>query len=122
MKISFDFDGTLTDPKIREVAISLLDKHEVFILTSRFSDTMEDVFGLAGRMGLKRENIFCTNLKDKGDWLVENDLQFDIHFDDDYFQVDSINNKTRTLAVLVDLTLHPNNIEITEGGLIIPKS
>lgn len=122
MKISFDFDGTLTDSKIREVAKSLLDKHEVFILTSRFSDMMGDIFYLANKIGIKRENVLCTNLKDKGDYLLENNLQFDIHFDDDYFEVDSINNKTGTIAVLVDLTLHPNNIRLTEGGLIVPKN
>ena len=35
MRISFDFDGTLTEPKIRILAKSLLDNNEVFILTFR---------------------------------------------------------------------------------------
>ncbi|MDQ7818657.1 MAG: hypothetical protein RDU14_16650 [Melioribacteraceae bacterium] len=122
MKISFDYDGTFTDPKIREIAKSLLDKHEVFILTCRFGDNMREVYLLAEKVGIKRENVLCTNLKDKGDYILENNLQFDIHFDDDYFDVDSINNKTKTSAFLVDLTLHPNNTRITDGGLIVPKN
>jgi len=37
MKISFDFDGTLADGKIQDLAKSLVDAgHDVWILTARW--------------------------------------------------------------------------------------
>ena len=39
--------------------------------------------------------------------LLEHNLEFDLHFDDDFYEVESINSKTDTIAILVELDLHP---------------
>lgn len=107
-KISFDFDGTLTEQAMRTLATNLLKSGvQVFIITSRWSDCMKDVYELGERLKIKRENIFATDCKDKADFILENNLEIDIHFDDDFFEIDSINRKTKTMGVLINLDLHP---------------
>lgn len=107
-KISFDFDGTLTEQAMRTLATNLLKGGvQVFIITSRWSDCMKDVYELGERLKIKKENIFATNCKDKADFILENNLEIDIHFDDDFFEIDSINRKTKTMGVLINLDLHP---------------
>jgi len=109
-KISFDFDGTLTQKTMRDLATNLLKSGvQVYIITSRWSDCMKDVYELAKKIGIKTDNVYATNNKDKGDFILKNALDIDIHFDDDFFDIDSINRKTKTMGVLIALDLHPTN-------------
>ena len=100
MKISFDFDGTLTEPKIRELCRSLMVSNDVYIITSRFASTGQDVLDLAKSLGISSERVFFMNGKEKSEFL-KNNLLIDIHFDDDPFEAEQINKNTNILCLLV---------------------
>ena len=112
MKVSFDFDGTLTVDKFQLLArVLLIGGTDVYILTNRFSSDMKEVYDLGESLGIKRENIFNTDNVNKFLFIQKNNLKFDLHFDDDYFDVDGINNHTDTIAVLISLASYPLDYE-----------
>ena len=97
MKISFDFDCTLTNNKISEVAKALIDVgHYVRITTSRRKEKNDDLLLKAKELGIS--DIVFTEGKDKFSFLNE----FDIHFDDDNYEVMLINTRTKCKAILVE--------------------
>jgi len=94
MKVSFDFDSTLSEEEMQELAIKFIESGaEVFITTSRtdayeglrFSNT--DLFEVSDKIGIKRENIKFTRHEDKHTFVKN----YDIHFDDDEVEIDNIN-------------------------------
>lgn len=93
MKISFDYDGTLSEAQMQRLAKRFIESgHEVWITTSRAlrGRLMElhnvDVFELAKNLGIKRQIQF-TNYEEKYKFLED----FDIHFDDSKAEVNLIN-------------------------------
>ena len=106
MKISFDFDSTLSTRKMQSIADDFISRgHEVHIVTSRFDKnntviyTNEDLFKIADKVGISRENITFTNQNDKVGYLEG----FDIHFDDDEYEIDLITrSKIRCLGILIN--------------------
>lgn len=94
LKISFDFDQTLSELPMQELAKKYLQLGaEVYITTSRTEhlDGLQydnsDVFEVAEKLGIKRENITFTNYDDKYKFVKE----YDVHFDDDEQEVALIN-------------------------------
>jgi hypothetical protein len=95
MKISFDFDSTLSRKDIQEMAkIFIKSGHDVFITTSRpeFVDPKvgwnnDILFEIADSVGIKQERIRFTSYVDKFEFLED----FDIHFDDDIIEIELIN-------------------------------
>ena len=92
MKISFDYDHCLTQKRIQEAAITLVNKgYEVWIVTSRFDNlkrleypdlkTNEDVFETAKQLKIPTHRIGFTNQEPK--WISLNKGKFSIHIDDD---------------------------------------
>ena len=79
MKVSFDFDGTLSRKDVQVFAKDLVNEgHEVWIVTSRFSDEAakkdnwhwilgqnQKLFDVAQECGIKKENIQFTCMKSK---------------------------------------------------------
>ena len=92
LKVSFDFDGTLSQDSIQEFAKHLLAVgDEVWVVTSRVSNPEKwnlDLFSVAEDVGISRNNIFFTEGDYKWKFLDTHD--FDIHFDDDYMEVNNI--------------------------------
>ncbi len=98
-KISFDFDGTLTRKDIHAFAKEMvLAGHEVWIVTSRFSDEKgmaknwnwikgqnEKVFAAAEDIGIPKERIIFTNMTPKIDFLKGK--RFALHLDDDEIEL-----------------------------------
>ena len=107
--LSFDYDDTLSRPKVQEYAKELIKKgYDVHILTFRYEDPKnykfnanhKDLFKVADRLGIKRENIHFTNYTDKGDWLSDHpELNFLWHLDDDVNQLDNIRNVTTIIPI-----------------------
>ncbi len=115
MKVSFDFDGTLSRKDVQKYAKSLVSKgYDVWIVTSRFDDETamsknwhwiegqnKTLFNVADECGIKKENIHftcgeskCVFLKDKG---------FLFHLDDDDFELmDIFESKEKCRAIHVD--------------------
>jgi uncharacterized HAD superfamily protein len=97
MRISFDFDGTLTQPFIQHIAQLLNNAgHDIYLITSRCSDenmrlyyeqgynasfmNNKDLFSIAEQLKIPKDHIIFTNLEWKGETLEE--FKIDIHFDD----------------------------------------
>jgi len=94
-KISFDFDGTLARKDIHAFAKEIAQAgHEVWIVTSRFSDEEgiaknwnwipgqnEKVFAAAKDIGIPESRIVFTNMTPKIEFLQGKG--FDLHLDDD---------------------------------------
>jgi hypothetical protein len=95
MKVSFDFDHTLSRKDVQTFAKELVSEgHEVWIVTSRFSDEAakekkwhwiegqnQKLFDVAEECGIKKENIQFTCMESKSIFLEGKDFVF--HLDDD---------------------------------------
>lgn len=121
MKVSFDFDDTLQLPIIQKIAerhISAGD--DVHIITTRHPkqnikdpdipylatstwishlNKNEDLFRVAERLGIPKDNICFTKSQDKVHFLKT----FDIHYDDDEYEIDLITrSELKCLGILVN--------------------
>ena len=99
MKVSFDFDSTLSRKDVQLFAKELVDKGlEVWIVTSRFDDESamqknwhwvkgqnEKVFDVAELCGINKDNIYFTNMESKSIFLKGKEFIF--HLDDDEFEL-----------------------------------
>lgn len=94
-QISFDFDGTLTIPKIQEYAKKFIEQGwEVFILTSRYDEmhkhlfpnnpTNQEVYDMADNLGVPYHHIIFTNMQLKMELLK--DSRVEIHLDNAAFE------------------------------------
>ncbi len=95
MKVSFDFDGTLSRPDVQAYAKELIERGiEVIVTTSRYNEekkhlyrsnpTNDDMYAVTDNLGIKRENVHFTNMEDKVDYLQE-DVAW--HLDDDEYEL-----------------------------------
>lgn len=90
MKISFDYDCTLTQKRIQLTAKKFIDSgHDVWITTSREDDENGDprwnqeVYEIAESLNIPKTNIQFTNGADKWVYL----MGFDLHFDDSEHEI-----------------------------------
>ena len=95
MKVSFDFDGTLSRKDVQELAKELIRSgYEVWIVTSRIATEPalakgwwwierqnQELYDVAEIVGIKRENIVFTEFVDKIEFLKGKEFIF--HIDDD---------------------------------------
>jgi len=114
IKVSFDFDGTLSASNdVREYAKLLVDSgYDVYIITRRFDSidkyteelikewNIQDVnlehnflFKVADDLGIKKENIKFLNLSPKFKFFSEN-KDFAFHLDNDLSECLEINNNS----------------------------
>ena len=100
IKISFDYDGTLTQKFVQEIAKELIaSNYEVHLLTSRFGNMQrlkypnlqsnEQLFRVAEEVGIPQHRISFTNQMPK--WMVLNEGGIHIHLDDDKVEIDALN-------------------------------
>lgn len=117
MRISFDFDSTLSRLDIQEIADDFINRgHDVHVTTSRHSiwkwgginETFNnDLFEITDKLGILKENIHFTNMEPKVDFLKG----FDMHFDDDEVEIDLINrSKIDCLGILINYKSYKINI------------
>ena len=106
MKISFDFDSTLSKPSVQEYAKKLIDAgHEVCIITTRYEDVNRywftashyDLETVAEKLGIT--DITFTNMVDKYHEIKSKGIQ--LHFDDDFREHETIQKYTdcRTIQI-----------------------
>jgi hypothetical protein len=115
MKVSFDFDHTLSRKDVQLFAKQLVDDgHEVWIVTSRFSDEVakekkwhwiegqnQKLFDVAEECGIKKENIQFTCMESKSVFLK--DKEFIFHLDDDDIELmDILESKDICRPIHVD--------------------
>ncbi len=112
MKVSFDFDNTLSEPCIQSIAKSLVDSgHDVWVITARaifFSEIEpikyltifnKDIVKVCEEIGIDLSKVIITGGSLKHDYYING--KFDLHFDDDWEEVLEINNRGGN-AVLVN--------------------
>ena len=97
--ISFDYDGTLSTDKGKELAKSFIEKGiEVIIITARNStDDNSDIESTAKDLNINK--IVYTNQRDK--WSFVQKFKVSTHYDNNKEQVDKINEKTISKGVLI---------------------
>ena len=115
MKVSFDFDSTLSRKDVQEFAKQLVNEgHEVWIVTSRFDDESaleknwhwvrgqnKTVFDVAQFCGIKPENIKFTCMESKSIFLKDKGFAF--HVDDDPIELmDILESRDKCFPVNVD--------------------
>ena len=112
MKISFDYDGTLTVSKVAELAQVLVQQgHDIHIVTSREDpvvkhgnpDWNHDLFSTAYWIGIPFTNIHFTNLNPKVTFFKK-DLTFEVHIDDELFELDDIRSCVTCKTFLIDFS------------------
>ena len=115
MKVSFDFDSTLSRKDVQEFAKELVNEgHEVWIVTSRFDDESamkknwhwikgqnQKLFDVAEDCGIKKENIHFTCMGSKSIFIKNKGFVF--HLDDDDFELmDIFESKDKCRAIHVN--------------------
>lgn len=106
MKVSFDYDGTLSIPSAQEYCLDLISRGaEVWVTTARYNElrkheytinpTNEDMYADLKRIGLSLDKVVFTNMEDKSEFLDG----FDMHLDDCWATVDEINLNSSCLAI-----------------------
>lgn len=95
MKISFDFDGTLSRKDVQDFARQLIsDGHDVWIVTSRCATEPalakgwywierqnQELYDVAESVGIPKDKIVFTEYVDKIEFLIDKGFLF--HLDDD---------------------------------------
>lgn len=124
VNLSFDFDGCLSLSSTQKYAKELVDKgYEVHIVTSRYDDIKKysveamnafgikdlerefnELFVVANRIGIKRENIHFTNMEYKCNFFLKNP-GFIWHLDDNKEELALISMNKSTIPV----DIHNNN-------------
>lgn len=105
MKISFDFDGTLSQIGVQKFCFDLIQRgYDIWITTSRILylngsiPVHDDLMLVANSLGIPEERIHFTNAEFKSEYLENNN--FNIHIDDDPFELIKI-EKTRVIGIYV---------------------
>ena len=107
MKVSFDFDATLSNLKVQEYAKELISKGvEVWICTSRFKtvnapnpEWNDDLLKVADEVGINRDNIIFTEHANKSEYL--DGKGFVWHLDDDWIELSFIKTDTDLVGISV---------------------
>ncbi len=98
MRVSFDFDETLTTSQGQQLAkrhITIGD--EVYIVTARQQSNGASVYEMAQKLGIRRENVYFTGGKDK--WQTLKRLRIERHYDNNAEQIALIKEFTEVDAV-----------------------
>jgi len=104
MKVSFDFDGCLSEDYIQSLAKSLIQSgNDVWVITAReiFFNKFDketylkifnrDVLSVCKDIGIDSSKVIITGGSLKFDYYIS--CKFDLHFDDDWKEVLEINNR-----------------------------
>ena len=105
MKLSFDFDSTLSKRSIQEFAKSLIEQgHEIWIVTSRLTNEKannpnwnNDLFIVAESLNISNDRIYFTCGEDKSKFFQDKDFIW--HLDDDRYELYLINRETKTVGI-----------------------
>lgn len=98
MPISFDYDGTLSTKKGKDLAAKFISEgKDVRILTARDSNGVNsDLESTAKDLGI--EKIYYTNGRDKWSFILKYGIKE--HYDNNKEQIDKINEKTTARGIL----------------------
>jgi len=109
MKVSFDFDGTLSKPMVQKYAKELLERgYDVRVTTARYDEhnkhkwklhpSNEELYKVVDILGIRREKIVFMNMELKADYF-KNHGDFIFHLDDDWVENNHINSETKIPSI-----------------------
>jgi len=135
MKVSFDFDGTLSRDDVQKYAKSLMEKGiETWVVTARYDDIEKsntiyrnynnnDLYSITDNLKIPRENIVFMNMQDKSDFFCLNE-DFIFHLDDNSTEIELINEYCKNVKGVWLYKLDPNGFnwnEICENLILLEK-
>lgn len=112
LKISFDFDSTLSTHAIQSYAKKLIARgFDVWIVTSRYNTEThikqfsgnyphyanKDLYKIAEELGIPKDHIYFTNMACKYHFFKDKDFIW--HLDDDKIENEEINEYTSTKSI-----------------------
>ncbi len=101
MKVSFDFDGCLSEKFVQQIASAMVSAHhDVWVITARCEKSyLQDIIDICAEIGINPYQIITTEGAFKVEKYFKNN--FDLHFDDNWTEVFLINERGGK-AVLVN--------------------
>ena len=101
MKVSFDYDDTLSIEFVQSYAELLVSRGiDVWIVTARHADGKNgDIYNTAGKLGIPKERIVFTDMKPKATFFKGSNFIW--HLDDRANELTAINNNTNVKGVWV---------------------
>ena len=109
MKVSMDYDETLSTDRGKELAKKMLKEgQDVSIITRRQSDQMDAVYNTAKELGIPRDKVHATNGKLK--WETIKKLGIEKHIDNNEKELQAINENlpnVKTQKFKLDITPNP---------------
>ena len=107
IKVSFDFDDTLDQKEVQNVAKALIKRgREVHIVTSRLTDEQapsrnwnRDLWAVANSLGIIEENVHFTSHYPKYKFFKKYP-DFAFHIDDEYTEIVDIDRETEVFGIL----------------------
>lgn len=111
-KVSFDFDNTLSLPKVQQYAKDLIDKgYEVWVVTSRYDEnhkhlylmnaTHDDLWNVVDKIGIPKHHVVFTNMVWK--WQYLDRTHFLWHLDDNKEEIEESVDRNCNVP-MVDVT------------------
>ena len=101
MVYAFDYDGTIEDQRLVELALKLKrEKNEIWIVTMRRDDNFnnEKMKFLLGKLFMTKYNVIFCNDKPKWEYLKA--INADIYIDNISDEFETIKNHTNTTPLL----------------------
>ena len=101
LKVSFDFDCTLSELLIQEKAKMMIQFCDVYIITARCEGKThnKDLYRIADKLNISHENIFFTEGGWK--WSLIDKMEIDIHYDDVPEECELISLNTKCMPLLI---------------------
>jgi hypothetical protein len=102
MDVSFDFDNTLSKLDVQDFARFCMNKKlVVWIITARngglYDTYNKDLYNVVNKLNINPNNVVFMNHVDKYRFLEDTNFLF--HLDDDFLEVELINENTNILGV-----------------------
>lgn len=99
LKISFDYDGTLSTERGKNLAARTIQAgNEVYIITARHKADGAPVYAAADKLGIPADRVIFTEGRDKYETVAA--LGINLHYDNNKDQVDKINKLTNSASIL----------------------
>ena len=100
MKVSFDYDGTLTTQQCKDLLKShIAQGDEVYIITRRRKAFDEPVYDLAKQFGIPKSRVYFTNGAMKWETILK--LAIELHYDNNPDELELIDENTEAETKLV---------------------
>ena len=110
MKISIDFDGTLSRKDVQEFTKELIELGvDVYVCTYRTTTiNNDDLLFVTDSLGIPIENIIFTEMELKSKFL---DDSFILHVDDDHMVHYDLRSNTKIKSINVNKSAYKNKIK-----------